>query len=259
MDRVHFRIEGGKRVLEMRKYRRSDGQTGRHWLMGLTPRLRNGVKLDVHRDEENRPVSSVLHDLKSGKVLKMDAGGTAVVERIDGIHSFYDIYMEFIDKVSLTSPEHLAIIFASLESAGMLDSYGREVKKRGARGRLWNIIDKVAFRSLNIPNAERIVDSLYQQVHWLFHPVWLALILLFALSGFVPLFQEMSEVHQLISKPILVIHKNPLILIELYIMMTLVAVLHEFAYGLLASKSSSAFWNLSDKCRTRDWTAPSSK
>ncbi len=44
--------------------------------------------------------------------------------------------MEFIDKVSLTSPEHLAMIFTSLESVGMLERDGQEVKKRGVLGRL---------------------------------------------------------------------------------------------------------------------------
>ncbi len=232
MDRVFFRFEGDRRILEMRTYRRSEGQIGRHWLMGLTARMREDVKVDIIRDENGHPVSCVLHDLVTDKVLKLDAGGTFVVERLDGTHTFYDIYMEFIDKISLSSPEHLAMIFISLEHAGMLQGQEVKVKKRSILGKLTDSINKVVFRSLNIPHADRIVDSLYKVVGCLFHPVWVGFILLFGLSGFIVLGQEISAVHELISKPALAIYKNPYLLIELYVLMTLVAVLHEFCHAL---------------------------
>lgn len=232
MDRVFFRYEADRRVFEMRSYRRDAGQVGRHWLMGLKPKIRDEVKLDIQRDERGDPFSSVLHDMDSGKVLKMDAGGTFVAERLDGAHTFYDIYMDYIDKIALTSPEHLAIIFTSLERAGMLERDAQEMKAPGILKRLSATIHKLAFRSLNIPYADRIVDALYERIKWLFSPVVIVLILVFALSGFVPFSREISEIHHLISKPALAIHKNPFILIELYVIMTLVAVLHEFSHAL---------------------------
>ncbi|MCG8377244.1 MAG: hypothetical protein MI702_12265, partial [Chlorobiales bacterium] len=232
VDRLFFRYEGDRRVLEMRTYRRSEGKVGQHWLMGLTARIRNEVKIDVQRDERGHATSSILHDLESGKVLKLDAGGTFVVERLDGTHTFYDIYMDFIDKISLTRPEHLAMIFTALESAGMLERHDREAKKLGILGRLSDIVNKLTFRSLNIPHTDRVVDDLYERVKWLFNPFVTALILLFALSGFIPLFNEISALHELISKPALVLHANPFLIFELYILMTLVAIMHEFSHAL---------------------------
>ncbi|MBD3398007.1 hypothetical protein GF413_02935, partial [Candidatus Micrarchaeota archaeon] len=231
-DRVFFKYEGDRRALEMRIYRRSEGKEGQFWLMGLTSRLNENVKVDIIRDDKGTPISSVLHDIDSGKVLKLDEGGAFVVERLDGAHNFYDIYMEYIDKVSLTSPERLAMIFISLEDAGMLEKSGPETKKKSFLGRLSNIMNIVTFRSLNIPHGDKLVDRLYGRVSWLFRPAAVALILLFALSGFIPLSYEVTEIHQLISKPALAIHGNPFLLIELYILMTLVAVIHEFAHGL---------------------------
>jgi len=232
MDRVFFRYEADRRVLEMRTYRRSEDHVGRHWLMGLTARIRKEVKIDVQRDETGNPVSSILHDLESGRVLKMDFGATFVIERLDGTQTFYDIYMEFIDKVSLTSPEHLAMIFTALEGAGMLERHEAEVKRRGVLGRISDTINKVAFRSLNIPHADRLVDDLYKRVIWLFRPIVTAFILLFVVSGFIPLSYEISAVHELISKPALVLHSNPFLIFELYVLMTLVAVMHEFTHAL---------------------------
>ena len=232
VDRAFFKYQADRRTLEMRTYRRSEGKEGRFWLMGLTSRLNKKVKIDIIRDDKGAPISSVLHDIDSGKVLKLDAGGTFVVERLDGAHNFYDIYMEYVDKISLTSPERLSTIFISLESAGMIETDRPEVKKKSVRGRLYGIMNKVTFRSLNIPHGDRLVDRLYGRISWLFRPVTVACILLFALSGFIPLSREVTEIHHLISKPALAIHSNPSILIELYILMTLVAVLHEFAHGL---------------------------
>jgi putative peptide zinc metalloprotease protein len=132
----------------------------------------------------------------------------------------------------LTSPEHLAMIFTSLESAGMLETDGQEEGKRGLLARLSSRIHKAVFRSLTIPDADRVVNYLYGRVSWLFRPVAVVLVLSFALSGFIPLSHEISEVHHLLSKPALAIHSNPLILIELYVLMTLVTVLHEFSHAL---------------------------
>lgn len=232
MDRVFFRHEGGRRVLEMRIYRRSEGKAERHWLMGLTARIRKEVKIDIQRDENGNPVSTILQDLKSGKVLMMDPGGTFIVERLDGKHTFHDIYMEFIDKISLTSPELLAMVFSSLEEAGMLESQERDVKRRSVLGKLTDTVNKVFLRSLNIPNSDRIVNNLYGHVKWLFNPVSICVILLFALSGFIPLAHEIAESHFLLSKPILAIYYRPLVLIELLVLISLVAMLHEFAHAL---------------------------
>ncbi len=232
MDRVFFRYEADRRVLEMRLYRRSEGKVGQYWLMGLKSQLKEDVKIDIERDEKGDPVSSVLHDLKSGKVLLLNGGGTFVIERLDGAHTFYEIYMEYIDKISLTSPEHLAMIFTSLENAGMLASHDQEVKHRGFLGKLSDISSKFAFRSLNLPHADSMVNGLYKRVHRVFRPGAMLLVVLFAFSGFIPMSHEVTEIHHFISKPALAIHNNPLILIELYVMMTLVAVMHEFAHAL---------------------------
>jgi hypothetical protein len=232
MDRVFFRLDGKRRVLEMRSYHREQGRTGQYWLMGLSPKISEGVKVDVHYGDQGNPVSSVLHNVENGKVLMMDVGGTFVIQRLDGEQTFFEIYMEYIDKISLTSPEHLAMIFTSLEEAGMLESDGGLEKKQTGLARVLAGFNKALFRSVVLPHSDRVVDAMYQRVQFLFYPAVTALILLFALSGFYPMLEEVHEVHEVLSKPALAIHANPWMLVELYLVMTMVTVLHELAHGL---------------------------
>lgn len=232
MDRIFFRLDGTRRVLEMRKYARSEGKSRQFWLMGLTAQLKPEVKVDVERIEQGDVVAAVLHDVETGRVLMVDDVAAFVVQRLDGGTTFYEIYMELIDKVQLIPPERLAAIFTSLERAGMVKAEAEESVPQTTRGRIIAGINKAIFRSLLIPHAEQIVDALYRKVRFVFHPISLAVIAAIVVSGFYALAWEIDDIHEIILKPALAIHENPFLLIELYVAMTLVSVLHEFSHGL---------------------------
>ncbi|MFC1834321.1 site-2 protease family protein [Thermodesulfobacteriota bacterium] len=233
MDRVSFKIDGPRRIVEMREYQRPKGKARQHWVMGLAPKLRSEVKVDLAKDSAGEIVSAVAHNVDNGNVLIFDAGGAFIITRLDGKRTCYEIYMEYTEKSSLTSPERVAMVFKYLERNGMLEQESGAQEKRHISSRFAAKLNNVLFRSLTFPDADLLTDRLYKNVRFLFHPLGLLLIALVAVSGFYPLLLEISELHELISKPILAICANPIVIIELYVFMTLVMVLHELAHGLV--------------------------
>jgi putative peptide zinc metalloprotease protein len=83
-----------------------------------------------------------------------------------------------------------------------------------------------------LPQADRLITTMYRWVRFLFHPLPLAGFILFALSGFYPLSHEWGAMKELFSDPALVIYDNPVILVKLYVLLTLLNVLHELSHGL---------------------------
>lgn len=227
MDRVAFREEGNRRVIETRLYYRTEGQLGRFWLMGLCSKLKPDVV--IHQGDGG---ACLLQDESTGRTLYLDSGAAFVARRLDSAHTFHQIYMDYVDEVALIAPEHLALIFESLEGHGLLVSDEVRPERETRLARWVEAIDHRLRRNITLPGGEELVEAAYRRLSFIFKPPILIGIGLFALSGFYPLFAEIDHPHEMLSKPFHAIRTDLSLLIELYVFLLIVGVMHEMAHAL---------------------------
>jgi putative peptide zinc metalloprotease protein len=188
MDRVFFRVEGSRRCLQMMKYRREEGKARQLWVMGLSPRLRSGLKLELEPAGAESSIvrGGLLLDDRSGAALKLDPGSAFIVQRLDGKTTFHDIYLEYIDRVGMVSPKQLALLFERLEAQNMLER--ESAPERG--GRFRRLAQRVINPGFVIPQADRFIGRLQKSLSFLLNPFGAALFLLAGFSGLIPLWRE---------------------------------------------------------------------
>lgn len=232
MDRIFLRVEGKQRTICMMKYWRSEKQMKRFWLMGLAPALAPEVILDIHHDDDGEPVTGLLHNMTSRQVLKLDQSTTFIVQRLDGKHEFYDIYLEYIDRFGLVSPERMSQIFLSLEKAGMLAGGGNQEISPAQSPAWWRWLKKVLRPVHSIPQADQMMSWLHRRLSFLFHPVVALVLLGFGLSGFIPLLEELQAPHEALLKLSLMVYHNTWHLVTLYFFVLVMTAIHELAHGL---------------------------
>ncbi len=157
MDRVFFSLEGARRSLQMMKYRREEGKTRQLWVMGLAPALRTDLKLELQLSAtggDSLP-EGLLRDPRSGTVLRLDQGSAYIVGRLDGETAFQDIYLDYIDRIGMTSPQRFALLYERLESLDMLARPGDRPE-----GRFQRIARRVLNPSVSLPDADRFMDRI---------------------------------------------------------------------------------------------------
>jgi putative peptide zinc metalloprotease protein len=231
MDRVFFRVDGARRVLEMVKYHREAGKARQFWVMGLAPRLREDLHLHLQTAEpdEELPRGSLLQDPQTGAVLQLDAGGTFVAQRLDGKRTFHEIYLEYIDRFGMISPQRLAQIFEALEEAGMVEGPGRRPPPSRAR----RVFRRLLNPSFSIPHADAVVSAVHRNVSFLLSPLGLALLLVIGLSGISPLVRHGNRFWEVLTHFQEFYARGPWLVAPLYLLALASIALHELGHGVV--------------------------
>jgi len=123
MDRVYFKKAGSKRIFQFVKYKRDGAPAKQFWALSLKPKLNKNTHIDIPESEKNKkyPETAIIHNVNSGRILKLDTGSLFVIRKLDGKKTLNDIYMVYIDELGLISPNKLGIIYETLEEAGLLE------------------------------------------------------------------------------------------------------------------------------------------
>ena len=228
MDICVFRVAGAKKILEMVKYQRAKGQEKQAWIMGITPLLRDDLQLDIKYDKHKKVENAVLSDEKTGNVLKLDASGVFIVQKMDGKHTFNDIYFEHIDKLGLISPEQLQFIYEKLLESKMIERRKRKRKENIFKRILKNLISP----DFSIPYANEVVSFVYKRFKFLFNPWGVGVLVLIGVSGFWPFIQNEARFRVVLNQWGRIFTEYPIAILYIYVIMLGTVVLHELAHGL---------------------------
>jgi putative peptide zinc metalloprotease protein len=219
----------------MMKYRREENKARQLWVMGLSPRLRSGLKLELEPVAEgaSAPPGSLLLDPGSGAALKLDPVGTFIAQRLDGKTTFHEIYLEYIDRVGMISPKQLALLYERQEEHAMLQREGDAERV----GRLRRIMQAAINPNFTIPRADDLVQRVRNGVSFLLNPFGAALLLLAGLSGLIPLLRHgAGELFRAGAemKPFFLSH--PWAVVPVYLLLLVMAASHELAHGVVCRK-----------------------
>lgn len=228
MDRVFFSLEGSRRSLRMVKYRRDEGKTRRLWVMGLAPRLRDGIRLELSSPapESTAFPEGLLRDTRNGTVLRLDPGSAFIVCRMDGATAFQDIYLEYIDRMGMTSPQRFALLYERLESQDLLAREGERPE-----GRLQRAARLILSPRLSIPEADRLMDRVHRIAAPLLNPPGAGLLMLAGISGLIPAALHGKEMIALIPSMKGAFLNQPWMTVPVYLLVLLMAFIHELAHG----------------------------
>ncbi len=235
MDRVFFSVEGSRRCLQMMKYRREESKARQLWVMGLSPRLRSDLNLELEpvAAESSSPPGSLLLDSRSGAALKLDPLSTFIVRRLDGKTTFHDIYLEYIDRVGMVSPKQLALLYERLEAQNMLEREGAPEKENRFRRLMQAAINP----NFTIPRADDLIEGLRKSASFLLNPFGATLLLLAGFSGLIPLLRNgAGEFFRagMEMKPFFLSH--PWTVVPVYLLLLVMAASHELAHGVVCRK-----------------------
>jgi putative peptide zinc metalloprotease protein len=165
-------------------------------------------------------------------VLKPDKGSTFIIQRLDGRHDFYQIYLEYVDRFGLVSPERISQIFLALEKGDMLAGCEDEDLSPDRVRRLRRGLRALLSPVHSIPHSDRLMSHLYRRLSFLFHPVTGLLLLGFGLLGFIPLVKEVDAVQDVLVEPSLGLYHYSWHLAALYGIILIMTAMHELAHGL---------------------------
>jgi len=228
MDRVFFKVDGSRQILQMIKYHREADKAHQLWIMNLTPKLRSDIKIEVEDDSKHVSAGAIIQNPENGTVLKLDASGLFIVRHLDGEKTFHEIYMEYIDEVGMISPQQLVLIFEKLEKNGMLDEKEKSANEHGVKSFLSRILNPM----FSLSDADRIINIVYRYTFWIFKPICLILLLGIGVSGIVPLLKNWSTISESIANLGEFYMKYPFFVIPLYVLMLLTIIIHEFGHAL---------------------------
>ncbi len=226
MDRVSFKIDGQRRVLEMIKYRRAAGKTRQFWVMGLAPQLRPELHVEIRTDGEAGE-RAVIQDARTGRVLQLDAGSTFIVQRLDGKRTFQEIYLEYTEQVGLIAPRRLAMIFETLETNGLLVC----APDRTRNNRLATFLHRLLNPDFSIPHADRWVTAVYRCSRFLFNPFAVTVLILLGLSGLIPLLGNAGPLLAMLGELDRFYYAHPAALLAVYLLLLVFVAVHEFGHG----------------------------
>jgi len=226
MDRIFFRVRGGRRVLSMMQYRREEGMEKRLWAMSLRPELRKGLHLHL-REDADAPPCCVLQK-SSGGVLMLGPSETFFVCNMNGAKTFHDLYMDHVDAIGLVSPNLPAALYEKLEAMEML----AHAKDEARKNRWKEILHKIINPSFSIPKADEVVTAVHRRTRFFFTPVGVALLLLLGASGLVPLWRSYPLLLEKVAGLEEMLFNFPRMLIPLYVLTLIHVGLHELGHGV---------------------------
>lgn len=230
MDRVLFRVDGPRRMVEMWKYPREPGKERQIWVLGLAPKIRDDLEIDwTPGDDDGLPARCVIRDPVTDKTLAFDAAGAFVVQRLDGKANIQEIYFEYVDRVGLISPKRMALIFEKMESAGLLEGF----RESDRENRFRRILRKLMSLDFAIPRSDALVSALYPWFRFLINPVALIVLIGIGVSGLLLVGEHFSRyvhlAHHLGAYSI----QHPGKLALLYVLVLFCLVIHEMAHAVV--------------------------
>jgi putative peptide zinc metalloprotease protein len=230
MDRVYFLVQGSKHALQMIKYRREIGKERRQWVMGLSPSLREDLRIEYFKsDNEVLPMGCIIQDPESEIILKLGPSEAFMIQNMNGENTCYDIYMEHINKLDMISPQRISLLYEKLEAARLLADPDREK----TQSRFRKIILKLINPSVSIPYPDEAITSAYRLTRFLFNPIGFILLLLVGLSGIYPLLNHYDQFMNTIANLENFFLSYPEAIFILYFLILVVAFIHEFGHGLM--------------------------
>ena len=150
--------------------------------MGLAPALRADLMLELQASAHGGEFpEGLLRDPRSGAVLHLDAGSAYIVGRMDGETAFQDIYMDYIDRIGVTSPQRFALLYERLESMDMLARPGD-----ASEGRFQRIARHVLNPRVSLPDADGFMERLHTLAKPIVSPWGTAVLFAAGLSGLYP-------------------------------------------------------------------------
>lgn len=231
MDRVFFKVDGNIQTLQMMKYQRKEENKRQYWIMGLSPKLKKDVVLDMQGKEKSDELAggAILQNRETGNVLKLDKTGAFIAQKLNGEQTFQEIYMDCIDSLGMVSPQTLGMIYEKLEQAEMLE--GAEGAGGGSFFR--RILCFVLNPDFSIPGADRVVTGVYKLFTIFFNPLGVFLLLGVGLSGIIPLIKYFPQLKDVVFELGDYYFQNPYLLIGIYFSALLIIIIHEFGHGLV--------------------------
>ena len=228
MDRVFFRLEGGRASLIMMKYRREEQHTKEMWVLGLKPKLRPDLVIEYPPGEANTalPSCAIIHDTRGRSVLKLCGSDVFFTSRLDGKTTLREIYLEHAVEIAPLSPLSVVRLYENLEAARLLDSEAATVPGWKERWVPW-------FSPVfSIPHPDRAIEWIHRRCHFLFHPLSIVALLLGGLSGVIPLARHWDGLSATIPRLDDQFLECPIQIAAAYGLMALFIGLHELAHGV---------------------------
>ena len=115
MDRVYFQIAGSNHVLRMQKFTRAEGAEKRVWVMGLTPRIKPELNLNLRYSEDGTIAGGFIQDFETSALLKVGPAEAYALSQMDGRRTCYEIYLQAVEEDYLLSPVQLTALYEALE------------------------------------------------------------------------------------------------------------------------------------------------
>ncbi len=228
MDRVFFKIDGPRKVLQLIKYKRPEEKVRQLWFLELKPKLTAGAEIEIAPDQrENEfPEKGIIQNIQRGTILQLDRRSIFVLSRLDGQTSLNEIYLEHAEKIGFMSPYWLASLYQALEDTGMIESL------RQTTSQDTGFFRKLLKADFSIGKADGVISALYPPLRFLFHPLTVILLLLVGISGIIHSYHHFDL---LLSSAIHVdtyFVRNPSAALILYGILFFNIVVHECAHAL---------------------------
>jgi putative peptide zinc metalloprotease protein len=230
MDRVFFSVRGSQHVLQMIKYRREVGKERQQWVMGLSPALRDELRIEyIYSEDGTIPAGCIIQDPDSESMLKLGPSEAFMIRNMNGENTCHDIYMDHIVQIGMISPQRITLLYEKIETAKVLADPSQKQENR----RLKRVLRKVINPSFSIPRPDDAITAVYRLTRFLFNPIGFLLLVLIGFSGIYPLINHYDQFINTVSNLENFFLSHPEAIIILYFLFLVVAVIHEFAHGLV--------------------------
>ncbi len=228
MDRVIFTIDGSKHTLKMIKYQRQQGKEKQVWVMGLKPRLKEGLNIDVNVDANSRGnFVGFIQDFKSDSVLRLGANEMHAAQKMDGETAIYDIYMDAVEQGMMVAPQIYINLYEALEAKNLL--YKEENKRTTMLGRVKDLLKHLTF---SVPHSDKLITKLHGVFKPLFSPLGVLLVILVGLSGLYPIFTQKEGMIADYQSSVDVLLNHWWVVILFYVINTAAVFIHELSHGI---------------------------
>ena len=226
MDRVYFQTDGSDHVLRMQKFTRAEGAEKRVWVMGLTPRLKPELNLNLRRSAEGAILGGFIQDFETSALLKVGPAEAYALSQMNGQRTCYEIYLQAVEEGLLLSPVQLTALYEALEQKQML------ALPEAPKPSPWRWLTNIHNLSFSIPHADAVVTAVHRVAKPLFSRVGIWLMLLIGLSGLYPLMHSKAHFLDLMTQAQEILLHDWWVILPIYGISLLTVALHELGHGV---------------------------
>lgn len=227
-DRVFMERRGSAGIVRLLVYPREKDCEGEPWFLGLSPALAGTLRIDSPKSDDGADsAGTVVEDIGTGKVLRLDQVDGFLVCGMDGKTKLKDLYMAAVERFGLISPDILRKLYLALEENGMLAGGTGAVPVRK-----WGKLRRLVEEGMSFRKSDQLLGMLAKKLGFLVG--WPGGIILFlvGLSSLLPLITHGDRFLQVLHStgPYSVHH--PWMLPALYAFVFLTTIMHELGHGL---------------------------